>query len=115
MQKLGRKVSTTEKDTEKRALGREMETKRKGQKKYFKIRATEKKDRERIKKNPYTERTMAETPKMGSKKEGEAKTKKVERKRGCYWKRARVRQRARDRPRLTQGHLRGTGTKRKRE
>ena len=49
MQKLGRKVSTTEKDTEKRALGREMETKRKGKKKYFKIRATEKKDRERIK------------------------------------------------------------------
>lgn len=90
-----------------------METKGKGKKKYFKIRATEKK---REDKKPHTERTMAETPKMRSKKEGEAKTKKGERKRGCYWwERARARQRARDRPRLTQGHLKGTGTKSKRE
>lgn len=72
-----------------------METKGKGKKKYSKIRATGKKKRQGEDKNPLAERTMAETSKDGSKKEGEAKTKKVERKRGCYWrKRARVRQRA---------------------
>ena len=57
-----------------------MEIKGKRKKKYFKIRATEKK---REDKNPHTERTMAETPKMRSKKEGEAKTKKVKEKGGA--------------------------------
>lgn len=94
-------------------MGEKWKQREKERKNILKLEQQKKKQRED--KNPYTERTMAETPKMGSKKEGEAKTKKIERKRGCYWKRARVRQRARDRPRLTQGHLRGTGTKRKRE
>lgn len=76
-------------------MGEKWKQREKERKNILKLEQQEKKKRQGEDKNPLAERTMAETSKDGSKKEGEAKTKKVERKRGCYWrKRARVRQRA---------------------